>query len=769
MKPRTGWSSILLVALMMLTVAWSIGVAQPAPGVEILTPVVLGGVLVGAILGLQPWMPVGLAHAWSMLLGLASTLFFAAGTLARFPSAPVEAIAGLGRLERMALVRDWYLAWIGLQRYGASFDPQLAIGPAEQSDLAYLFFAVTMALLMWLLAYICTWFIVRYLSWWGAVLPSGFALVFNLTNTRMQDVFLVYLGFFLLCALLLASQSFLATQTLRWREQHVGYGMDLGFDLLRDGLVLTLAVLALAWTLPTDIDPNALQQATRQLTREPQSRIARQMRQWFPNLSYPTRGGGNAFGSEMGLSGAIELGDEPIFDVLLEAGAEPPRYWRQAVFDRYDGSGWQRNGDEARAVTAGGQVGAAYPATRELTQTFTTYHTRTTQLYAAPQPERFDLPLKAELAGGGQDLLTVDSLAPLSPGARYSAVSRITQVDQASLRASGDQDPDWVRERYLQLPDSVTERTRALSGDLTTGATNRYDRALAIEAYLRSTYPYNEQIATPPDDQDRVDWFLFDERQGYCDYYSSSFVVLARLAGIPARIAAGYSLGSRVDEAGTWRHRASDAHTWPEVYFPMYGWVEFEPTAADPLLARPTGPEALDPLAEGPAPGGLADDMLPDEDRGGEPIPTVLPTDGGPADAGSSQVGDRTRLPLIPLLVGLSALLLAAGIGWLALERPLRGLSPAEGAFARLARVAGWLGLGPRPADTPDEYGQRVAAALPEGAEDIRAIVDGYTLERFGRRTSTASSERLDQAWARLRQRISRAAGRLGWERIRRR
>ena len=107
-------------------------------------------------------------------------------------------------------------------------------------------------------------------------------------------------------------------------------------------------------------------------------------------------------------------------------------------------------------------------------------------------------------------------------------------------------DPNWIRDRYLQVPAALPERVRALAATIAGDADNRFDAASRIETFLRRTYPYTDAIDGPPPARDRVDWFLFDERQGYCDYFSSAFVVLARLAGIPARLAAGYSLGTYV-------------------------------------------------------------------------------------------------------------------------------------------------------------------------------------------------------------------------------
>ncbi len=83
-----------------------------------------------------------------------------------------------------------------------------------------------------------------------------------------------------------------------------------------------------------------------------------------------------------------------------------------------------------------------------------------------------------------------------------------------------------------------------------------------------------------------ADYFLFDLQRGYCDYYATAFIVLARLNGLPARFATGYAIGSWDDTEREWTVTEAQAHSWPEVYFPQAGWVAFEPTAGRPPLVR---------------------------------------------------------------------------------------------------------------------------------------------------------------------------------------
>jgi hypothetical protein len=98
-----------------------------------------------------------------------------------------------------------------------------------------------------------------------------------------------------------------------------------------------------------------------------------------------------------------------------------------------------------------------------------------------------------------------------------------------------------------------------------------------------------------------ADYFLFDLQRGYCDYYATAFVVLARLSGLPTRFATGFAAGQWDAVNGVWVIREADAHSWPEVYFPQVGWVAFEPTAARSTLVRSALPEAVD-LGAVPAP-----------------------------------------------------------------------------------------------------------------------------------------------------------------------
>jgi transglutaminase-like putative cysteine protease len=216
-------------------------------------------------------------------------------------------------------------------------------------------------------------------------------------------------------------------------------------------------------------------------------------------------------------------------------------------------------------------------------------------LFAAAEPVEFSVPARLELlpaAGSSADVRpAVDDLVTAYGRERsYTVVSSIPAVDERTLRSlspvAGSESGELSFGRYLVLPDSITARTIALSAEIVAGAETPYDQALAIESYLRQ-FEYDLTVPEPPSQvADVADFFLFELQRGYCDYYATAFVVLARLAGLPTRFATGYAMGGWDPMEGVWVVTEGEAHSWPEVFFSDVGWVAFEPTAGRPTLAR---------------------------------------------------------------------------------------------------------------------------------------------------------------------------------------
>ncbi len=132
-------------------------------------------------------------------------------------------------------------------------------------------------------------------------------------------------------------------------------------------------------------------------------------------------------------------------------------------------------------------------------------------------------------------------------------------------------------EVYLQLPPEITPRVRALAREIVRGATTDFDKAAAIERYLKEPLSYTLEMQSPRG-REPIDFFLFERRKGHCEYFASAMTVLLREVGVPARNVNGF-LGGEWNEYDDYiAVRAGDAHSWVEVYFSGAGWVTFDPT-----------------------------------------------------------------------------------------------------------------------------------------------------------------------------------------------
>jgi transglutaminase-like putative cysteine protease len=183
----------------------------------------------------------------------------------------------------------------------------------------------------------------------------------------------------------------------------------------------------------------------------------------------------------------------------------------------------------------------------------------------------------------GGAVFDLDSEHPVN---RYQAASDISQAGARELRAAARAYPPDVTASYLGLR-SVDARIPRLAQQITASADNNYDRAIALETYLRTSFGYTLKLPrTVP--HDPLANFLFERKQGHCEYFASSMAVMLRTLGIPSRVVNGFRAGEFNDLTSQYVVRASDAHSWVEAYFPGYGWVAFDPTPGS-LMPMRTG------------------------------------------------------------------------------------------------------------------------------------------------------------------------------------
>jgi transglutaminase-like putative cysteine protease len=605
------------------------------------------------------------------------------------------------------------------------------------------------ALLVWCCTFFAAWQVYRRRRALVGLLPAGAVAALVAFFRGGLPVF--YFFSLIFCGLWLAALQRLGQEQDRWDEVGTDYPDALAAEM---GMVLlpwlvVIFLLAAIWPV---VRLRPVRDAFWQKMDEPWSRLETAAERYVGPLDTDRAIGGLARADHDGelprshlLGSGPELRETRVLQVWTsdpppatdEVGMPlqgyPRRYWRRSTFDTYTGQGWINASQEAQELAASAPLSPRPPASQELWQKFEILLPEGPWLYAANAPYRLDVPVQAWRREGGELVgMTGDAR-------RYIALSLVAEPSLAELQAresSTSTLPAEVAARYLELPAAVPQRVLDLARRVAGDAPSHYERAQRIEAYLRR-YPYDLDLPQPPRNRDLVDWFLFDLQEGYCDYYASAMVVMARAAGIPTRLAMGYAQGTFDPQSGAWLVSAMDAHSWPEVYIAGFGWVEFEPTAGQPALER-TG--------EAPVPG----------DR----LPPVPPARGWPQG-----------LPWGLAALGALAAMLLALIAWLWWPRtePARGTAAlVRDRYARLLRWGKRLGHPLRDGQTALEYsrdlgrdlGRRGGAAGLHQAREAGARAPAE-IERLAMALSEAqyaqapiserAGRRVEALWSRLR------------------
>jgi transglutaminase-like putative cysteine protease len=751
---------------------WLAGLAASGLGAEFI--VVRVGRLGGLLIALLRTLAADLAEFAAAL--------FTGEALDKLPdwTPSLVALGGLwnGISALLVRVRDWSMAITAGQ---PTFDP-VAV-------------ALVWSLALWVVAAWASWWVRRNGRPLPGTVPAGILLGGSTFYVAGNPAFLLpLLGATWLLVVLVGQGG----REQRWSATGVDYPLDVGYEVVLVGAALSVVLVTTAMLVPS-ISVGQVVEWTARLFQRPADQ-APPAADWL-GLNRPASGSPTFFDQATvrapGLPRRHLIGSGPelsqrVVMVIYPQAASPIEgestpglvpepaaqyYWRSLTYDQYNGRGWiagrtqtqeYRAGDVAvfrdrseppsmaspavsssphqrqvrMQVRAAGDLGELLYAAGDLLTADQDYRVawRSSQ-DAFGATLALTGPRRGDLDGGeaSQAVETGQATATANP-IIYRTDSLVPAIGETQLRTAGAGYPAWVQDHYLSLPDEVPARVLALARDLTATALSPYDRARAIEAYLR-TFPYNLDLPPPPQNRDVVDYFLFDLQQGYCDYYATTMVVLARAAGLPARLAVGYFSGT-YDETNTrYIVTEADAHSWAEIYFPHYGWIEFEPTAGRAAIDRPADVppsvpgelEALQPLAPQPIPGSQFWWLV---------------------------------LPALVILAGLGSLAWSVVDGW-----RLRRLAPQTAAvvlYGRFYQHGRRLAVPARPGDTPYEFvtsfgeyvlaiarAGRWAAVLTPAVQEARWLADLYVQTCYGPHPpGSADREQAIRTWRRLRRRL---------------
>ena len=166
-------------------------------------------------------------------------------------------------------------------------------------------------------------------------------------------------------------------------------------------------------------------------------------------------------------------------------------------------------------------------------------------------------------------------------GVKYTVTSSEPDPSPSEL-GSTQPLPDNIKNGYLNFSSNKVAALRKIAKRITKGASTPYQKAVALETWFTKPGRFTYSLTTNvPDGPAGLLQFLQKNRQGFCQQFAYAMAVLARLVGIPSRIAVGYTAGTHQSD-GTWKVTNADAHAWPELYFGNAGWLRFEPTPGGP-------------------------------------------------------------------------------------------------------------------------------------------------------------------------------------------
>jgi protein-glutamine gamma-glutamyltransferase len=264
--------------------------------------------------------------------------------------------------------------------------------------------------------------------------------------------------------------------------------------------------------------------------------------------------------------------------------------WRGIALSTFDGRTWS-NSYEQTPVPAQGYGrfllaplldprGAPALAGRSIRYSVMMEPLGTNVFFLAERPRSLTGNFRQLSTDAGGAVYDLDIEHPIN---RYEAESQLAETDSDELRLAANTVPAAMDE-YLKLP-ALDVRIPKLAEAITASAPSNYDKAVALELYLSTHFGYTLQLPrTLP--QDPLANFLFERKQGHCEYFASSMAVMLRSLRVPSRIVTGFRGGEFNDLTGQYVVRASDAHSWVEAYFPGSGWISFDPTPAGSVPVR---------------------------------------------------------------------------------------------------------------------------------------------------------------------------------------
>lgn len=450
-------------------------------------------------------------------------------------------------------------------------------------------FLSSMAVIFCLASINAGYYFTRYGKPWyplGIIVCSFYTIQYFLSPLNRNGLIITAFSLFVI---LFFGRVFYLNQNKRWTT--LGYQEDQETSGFLTKIIFVVSVIftITIWGVPF------LNKRISQMTEwESFQSIQEYSESWerIKNFLYPLRPqvglSDGLFPETLALGSSRSLDEDVILQVHVpEDSSHTERYyWKARVYSSYENGFWGNESLEYSSLNKIEIKPNVFFDNEILPYTFV-YHTNE-EMIVTPQIV-IDVDGNANVGffshgNDKQDVISFSNYGSLRIGDQITVKGGYYEF-QFDLRETSEYEyPEWVQSRYLSLPEGFSPAIRNLADEITRDKDSVLDQALAITSYLRNTFGYKDNVEVSRGD-DPIEWFLFNGKEGFCNYFASAEVLMLRSLGIPSRMVVGYAQGERLNEKKIYEVKKKDSHSWVEVFFPEQGWIIFEPTPSQPRIS----------------------------------------------------------------------------------------------------------------------------------------------------------------------------------------
>ena len=734
LSPAEGWSAVALLVVMLLalgiavdTARW-VGTTVAGDSRTGFLPFVLLAGATWGFVGAKSKLPAALVHLIGAVIGTVLVIVLVAGV----NSTAEDLLARIAALSA------------SLDRFGVDLIVRQVRSPETSA------FLIVTGCIAWATGAYAAFAVFRRHRPMDALVVLGLLLLANLSLT--YESLFAHLVIFAVAGLLLLVRANLDEQRSGWARRRIGDAGHVSGLFMRSGLTF-VAVAVIGAVLLTSVASSAPLAGIWRAYQSDLAGVGQQFNRWIGGLTAPARGPNSLFSASQTIQSRWI--SDPAIAYLAKPDDGQGHYWRVGTYDQFDGGNWNQTdrirfrveaGDKLLGVTTGEIIPEA--DREQVAVAFTAVQPSGDSVLSPEAPYVVaDRAVDVWLKGVNGPFATADFADGLNEGDTYTISSLVRTTGEeagltkAKLRAASPAIPFAVTPYGLPelaiQPGSVGATTERVAQEilaaLPSDRRDAYSIAEATEAYLRDPkngFRYEADITGVCTSGQIVDCFLREDvRKGFCQQFATAMVMLLRENSVPARLAMGYLPGVERSD-GVWEIGRSAAHAWVEVYFPGYGWVQFDPTPTTDLGGTVTGrvlPEGQ-PVATPAAGVGASqppsdrtfqiDEPGQDEIGGGN----VTPPPSGPG-------GGWLAIVLVAVLI------VGFGIAGYSVRERRKPMQTPEVVFGGMARLAARFGYGQRPTQTAYEYADALGEVIPAARDELALVARVKVETQYARRT----------------------------------